>query len=67
MKNSFNLTIICKSTYSKWEVGFNVRVHILSGSYDKFIYVKDILWISAFVSWLELISGEINIMFKAKF
>jgi hypothetical protein len=48
MKNSFNLTIICKSTYFEWELALYVRVHILSGSYDKFIYVNDILWISAY-------------------
>jgi hypothetical protein len=37
MKNSLILTIICKSTYSKWELALYVRVHILSGSYGKFI------------------------------
>jgi hypothetical protein len=42
MKNNFNLIIICKSTYSKWELGLYVRVHILSESYEKFIYVDDI-------------------------
>jgi hypothetical protein len=52
MKNSFNLINICKSTYSKWELGLYVRLHILSVSYDKFIYVDDILRIGAFISWL---------------
>jgi hypothetical protein len=40
------------------------------GDVTKFIYVNDILWISAYgiiIIKLELISGEVDITFKAKF
>jgi hypothetical protein len=52
MKIALISQLYVKSTYSKWDLGLYVRVHILSGSYDKFFYVDDILWIGAFVSWL---------------
>jgi hypothetical protein len=52
MKIALISQYICKSIYSKWELAQYVRVYIPSGSYDKFIYMYDILWISAFVSGL---------------
>jgi hypothetical protein len=43
MKIALISQLYVKSTYSKWDLGLYVRVHILSGSYDKFFYVDDIL------------------------